>query len=114
MACFETGTVVRLGSREAITLADVRGATLRVTRGTLWVTQEKHPQDIVLRVGDSWAVECDGDTVVEAQGSATFCVVARHHAAPIGRHARTGGASRLLAAIGAWLHAAQRQSAPYF
>ena len=114
MACFETGTVVRLGTREAITLADVRGATLRVTRGTLWVTQEKHPQDIVLRVGDSWAVERNGDTVVEAQGSATFCIVARHDAAPIRRDVRTGTASRLLAAAAAWLHAARRQSAPYF
>ena len=114
MACFETGTVVRLGSREAITLADIRGATLRVTRGSLWVTQEGNAQDIVLRVGDNWAVERDGDTVIEAQGSATFCIVAPYNAAPIGVPARTGGRSRFLDAVAAWLHAPQRQRVPYF
>jgi len=114
MACFETGTVVRLDAREAITLADIRGATLRVTRGTLWVTQQNHAQDIVLRVGDSWAVERDGDTVVEAQGSTTFCIVAAHGAATTRRPARAGGVSRFLAAMAARLQAAQRQSVPYF
>lgn len=83
MACFETGTVVRLGSREAITLADIRGATLQVTRGALWVTQQRDPKDIVLRVGDSWAVERNGDTVVEALDDASFRMVTPHGAAPI-------------------------------
>jgi len=114
MACYETGTVVRLGSREAITLADIRGATLRVTRGTLWVTQDRDLQDIVLRVGDNWAVERDGDTVIEAQGSATFCIVAPYDAAPIRLPARTGGRSRFFDAVAAWLRAPQRQRVPYF
>jgi hypothetical protein len=114
MACFETGTVVRLGSREAITLADIRGATLRVTRGTLWVTQEKNPRDIVLRTGDNWVVERDGDTVIEAQGSATFCIFAPYDAAPIWRPARTGMVARFLGAITPWLQGPQRQRVPYF
>ncbi|HSQ80371.1 MAG TPA: DUF2917 domain-containing protein [Casimicrobiaceae bacterium] len=114
MACFETGTVVRLGSREAITLADIGGATLRVTRGTLWVTQERNPQDIVLRVGDNWAVERDGDTVIEAQGSATFCIVAPYDAAPIRLPARTGGTSWFHGAITALLHVPRRRTVPYF
>lgn len=45
MACFESGTVITLSPREAITLPDVQGATLRVTRGTLWLTQERDPKD---------------------------------------------------------------------
>ncbi|HEV2219567.1 MAG TPA: DUF2917 domain-containing protein [Casimicrobiaceae bacterium] len=83
MARFETETLVRLGAREAITLADIRGATLRVTRGALWVTQQRDRQDIVLRVGDRWAVERDGDTVIEALGDTSFRMVARDGAAPI-------------------------------
>ncbi|MGH8801578.1 MAG: hypothetical protein ACREX6_04710, partial [Casimicrobiaceae bacterium] len=35
------------------------------------------PQDVVLRAGDNWVVECDGDTVIEAQGKAVFRAVAR-------------------------------------
>lgn len=114
MACFETGTVVRLGSREAIALADIRGATLRVTRGALWVTQQRDLQDIVLRVGDSWAVERDGDTVVEAQGDTTFRIVAPYDAAPIRLPATTARTRRFLGAIAAWLHAPQRNGVPYF
>src|SRR5512132_961716 len=75
MACFETGTVVNLSTREAITLPNIRGATLRGTRGTLWLTEERVRDDIVLRPGDNWLVESDGNTVVEAQGDSTFCIV---------------------------------------
>lgn len=77
MACFESGTVISLPRREAITLPGVRGATLRVSRGNLWVTEERahrNNEDIVLRPGDSWLVESNGDTVVEAQNDALFCI----------------------------------------
>lgn len=77
MACFEPGTIIEMTAREAVALQDVRGATLRVTRGTLWLTQEKDRNDIVLRVGDNWVVERDGATVLEAQDDAIVCVVGR-------------------------------------
>ncbi|HEY1327478.1 MAG TPA: DUF2917 domain-containing protein [Casimicrobiaceae bacterium] len=77
MACYETATIIDMGAREAITLQDVRGTTLRVTRGTIWLTQENDRKDVVLRVGDNWVVERDGATVVEAQDDAVVCVVGR-------------------------------------
>ncbi len=77
MACFETGTVISLKGREAITLPDIRGATLRVTRGTVWLTQEHDRGDVVLRAGDNFVVEADGATVIEAQDAVTLCVVGR-------------------------------------
>jgi len=77
MACFETGTVISLPAREALTLPHVGGATLRVTQGVLWLTEEKDRHDVVLRAGDNWLVESNGDTVVEAQKDAVFCVVGR-------------------------------------
>ena len=77
MACFETGTVIRLPAREALTLPRIGGATLRVTQGVLWLTEERSRNDVVLRRGDNWLVESNGDTVVEAQNDATFCVVGR-------------------------------------
>ena len=77
MACFEYGTIVELGARETLTLPDARSATLRVTRGTVWITQEGDPQDVVLRAGDGWVVERNGLTVVEAQGDVALCIVGR-------------------------------------
>ena len=102
MACFETGTVVKLSAREAITLPNIRGATLRVTRGTLWLTEERSRDDIVLRPGDNWLVESDGNTVVEAQGDATLRIVG------LGRRtleepARQRPTATLLAALATWL-----------
>ena len=77
MACFETGTVISLTAREAITLPHVGGATLRVTQGVLWLTEENDRHDVVLQPGDNWLVESDGNTVVEAQNDTVFCIVGR-------------------------------------
>ena len=60
MACYEAGTIIELDAREAVTLSDVRGSTLRVTRGTLWLTQENDTHDVILRAGDNWVVEKQG------------------------------------------------------
>jgi hypothetical protein len=78
MACYEAGTIIELDAREAVTLSDVRGSTLRVTRGTLWLTQENDTHDVILRAGDNWVVEKQGATVVEAQDDVVLCVVGRH------------------------------------
>jgi hypothetical protein len=77
MATVRPGTFIDLASREAITLRDVRGSTLRVTRGTLWLTQENDPADVILRAGDNWVVERQGATVLEAQEDALVWVVGR-------------------------------------
>jgi hypothetical protein len=77
MACFKQGTIIDLAARESVTLPNVRGTTLRITRGSLWITQENDTQDIVLRAGDTWVVEKNGLTIVEAQESTTFCALGR-------------------------------------
>ena len=75
MLCNGYDEVVDLKSGELAELRDVRGATLRVTRGTLWVTQDRDVRDVVLRAGDVWTVERKGLTLAEAQGDATFCLL---------------------------------------
>ena len=82
MACYESGTTIGLTAGEAVTIADVRGATLRVRRGVLWVTQERVQEDVILRAGDTWTVERDGATVLEAQEDARVYVVGRQLAPP--------------------------------
>lgn len=72
-----TPALLDLAPRESLLLADARGTTLRVTRGTLWVTQQDDTRDAVLRPGDAWTVELDGDTIVEAQTAATVALSGR-------------------------------------
>ena len=102
MACYETGTVISLPAREAITLPHVAGATLRVTKGVLWLTEEHDRHDIVLRQGDNWLVESDGATVVEAQNDAVFCVVGSK-AATLELPARVRPKPGILASVAAFL-----------
>jgi Protein of unknown function (DUF2917) len=75
MLCDGYDKVFDLDHGDLVELQDARGTTLRVTRGTIWITQEHDTQDIVLRAGDVWTVERQGLTLVEAQGDALVCVV---------------------------------------
>jgi hypothetical protein len=91
MLCNGYDKVFDLDHGDLVELQDARGTTLRVTRGTVWITQEHDTQDIVLRVGDVWTVERQGLTLVEAQGDALVCAVgvranivqSRNRAAPL-------------------------------
>jgi hypothetical protein len=111
MACFETGTTIELDPKEAVTLTDIRGTTLRVARGEVWLTQERDPQDVVLRAGDSWVVERNGDTVIEAKRNARLRVIGRN---VVPRESRTKVVSRWLTALTAWLGALERRRVPHY
>jgi len=112
MACFESGTIVSLPAREAITLPRVGGTTLRVTQGVVWLTEENDRHDVVLRPGDNWLVESDGDTVVEAQNDAMFCVVGRK-AASLKLPSRVQPRSKFARTLASFFSAPARQ-VPYF
>jgi len=75
MLCNSDDKVLDLTHGDLVELANARGTTLRVTKGTLWITQERDRRDIVLAAGDVWTVEQHGLTLVEAQGAATVCLV---------------------------------------
>ncbi len=78
MSCDGYTKVWELAPDELIRLDDGRGATLRVTRGTLWLTFERDTRDVVLTAGDSFTVDRGGLTLIQAHGKATVCVLARH------------------------------------
>jgi hypothetical protein len=78
MVCSGYTKVWELSPGEMIRLDGARGTTLRVTRGTLWLTLERDPRDVVLAAGDSFTIERGGLTLVEAQSNATVCVLARY------------------------------------
>ena len=75
MLCDGYDKVLDLGVGDLVELNDAQGTTLRVTKGKLWITQERDGRDIVLRAGDDWTVERQGLTLVEAQGVTTVCLV---------------------------------------
>lgn len=115
MLCNGYDDVVELKSGELAELRDVRGATLRVTRGTLWVTQDRDVRDVVLRAGDVWTVERPGLTLAEAQGDATFCVLG----AVARRVQRAGGVPTFQERLAVWFAAllqnrGGRRFVPYF
>jgi hypothetical protein len=56
-----------LASGDLVNLDDARGTTVRVGRGQVWLTQYGDPVDHVLDAGDSWAIERNGRTIVQAQ-----------------------------------------------
>ncbi len=118
MACFEHGTIIEMSPRETVTLPDVRGTTLRVARGTLWITQEDDSQDIVLRTGDTWTVERNGLTIIEAQSDSNFCVIGRRVEALVRNRTKAArGISawdRVRDSLAAFLASPSRNPVPYF
>jgi hypothetical protein len=78
MLCTGYTKVWELAPSELVRLDGARGTTLRVTRGTLWITLENDTRDIVLAAGDSYMIDRGGLTLVEAQSASTVCVLAHH------------------------------------
>lgn len=115
MACDGYTKVWDLAPRELVRLDGARGTTLRVTRGRVWLTQERDHADVVLTAGDAFTIERGGRTVVEAQEATTLCVLARHLDAVRTRVARPSLAARARA----WLRSVAtadfvRRRVPYF
>jgi len=75
MACDGYTKVWDLEADELVKLDGARGTTLRVTRGTVWVTLEDDTRDVVLKAGDVFTVDRGGLTLVEAQARSTVCVM---------------------------------------
>ena len=76
MLCDGYTKIWELAPNELVRLDGAEGTTLRVTRGTLWITLENDTRDIVLTAGDSYMIDRDGLTLVEAQSASTVCVLA--------------------------------------
>ena len=77
MLCDGYTKVWDLAPDELVKLDGARGTTLRVTRGTLWITLENDTRDVVLQAGDAFTIDRGGLTLVEAQGRASVCVMGR-------------------------------------
>ncbi len=58
-----------VAARRSLRLNAARGARLRAVQGTLWVTIDNDPRDIVLEPGESFTVESDRPLVVMPLGA---------------------------------------------
>ncbi len=94
MACFKHGSTIDLPARESLALPDIKGTTLRVTRGRVWITQENDPRDLVLRTGDTWVIERNGLTILEAQENTTICAPGREFETAVSMRPAPRAASR--------------------
>jgi hypothetical protein len=115
MACDGYTKVWDLTPRELVLLDGARGTTLRVTRGRVWLTQERDHADVILTAGEAFTIERGGRTIVEAQEAATVCVLAHHVDAVRSRVRHPSLAHRVsewLGSVGA--SAAVRRWVPYF
>lgn len=115
MLCAGYTKVWELAPNELVKMDGARGTTLRVTRGTLWLTLEHDTRDIVLEAGDAFTIDRGGLTLVEAQGKATVCVMARH----TGEVRVRGHRASLTERMNTWLDsfdltADRRRSVPYY
>src|SRR5580765_1172646 len=63
-------TAVKLNERETISVVDGKGARIAVVDGSVWITQEHDPRDVMLRPGESFTLDRNGTAVIEALADA--------------------------------------------
>jgi len=66
----------------SLRLEDARGTRLRAVRGTLWVTLDADPRDIVLSAGEAFTVDTDERVVVTSLGECATLDVRSAQRAP--------------------------------
>jgi hypothetical protein len=63
-------TAVKLTERNTISVVDGKGARVAVIDGRVWITQEDDSRDILLRPGQTFTLDRDGTTIIEALADA--------------------------------------------
>jgi hypothetical protein len=59
-------TAVKLAEHNTISIVDGKGARIAVTEGSVWITQDHDPRDVMLTAGESFVLDRNGKTIVEA------------------------------------------------
>ena len=63
-------TAVKLNERDTISVVDGKGARIAVVDGSVWITQEHDPRDVMLRPGQSFTLDRNGTAIIEALADA--------------------------------------------
>lgn len=61
---------VRLGPNQTLKVVDAAGSTVSAVEGSVWITEENQPNDIVLTPGNSYRLRKPGVALVNSLGGA--------------------------------------------
>jgi hypothetical protein len=59
---------VRLAANQTLKLLDGAGSTVCATEGSVWITEENQPRDIVLQAGGCYRLRQRGLAIINALG----------------------------------------------
>jgi hypothetical protein len=71
-----TKGAVRLGPNQTLKVVDGKGSTVSAIEGSVWITEENQPNDIVLAPGDSYRLRKSGVALVNSLGGAAAVALA--------------------------------------
>jgi hypothetical protein len=61
---------VKLGPNQTLKLRDSAGSTVCVMEGSVWITEENQPRDVVLEPGSCYRLRHAGLAIINALGGA--------------------------------------------
>jgi hypothetical protein len=64
-----------LDKGKLVRVHDGRGLRVLCLSGSLWVTQDNDPRDVVLEPGGSFEIDRDGDTLLSALNNVRFVLL---------------------------------------
>jgi len=96
---------------EPLVLADAKGTVVAVDRGSVWLTQEDDPRDIVLLRGMSFQIDRPGRTIVAAEKPSTVRLLVPQ---PFRDRLLATLRRTLQRVFGRWNERLPRYSAPHF
>lgn len=65
---------LRLARGQTVRVIDAPGSTIRCAEGSVWITEQDAPQDVVLEAGGSYRLSRKGLALVHAFGDATLAL----------------------------------------
>jgi len=65
---------LRLARGQTLRVIDALGSTIRCAEGSVWITEQDVPQDVVLEAGASYRLRRKGLALVHAFGDATVAL----------------------------------------
>ncbi len=107
------GPALMLGRLQRVKLIDASGSVAEVRRGKVWITLQDDSRDVFIREGESWTIDRDGLTLLQAEEPSTVLLREKARASTL--------SSRVVHLLGAACHAAadwlarrQWPAAPYY
>jgi hypothetical protein len=66
--------LLQLAKGKALRVRNAAGSTLRVLEGSVWITEESNPRDVVLECGQRFRLAGAGLAIVEAFSDASIAL----------------------------------------